>query len=112
MTWLRERYPELFEGNGARAAMSQFDVILCIRYGVMEHRAASFYTLSGGASTEFALHLHRDSGLRERVAATVGLSLEQFDQDAPDLLRAAFPLGSFGNSDPNVPGALESGARW
>jgi hypothetical protein len=45
--------------------------------------------LAGDGSTEFALRLHRDARLRERIASLMGLGLEEFDATAPAHLRAA-----------------------
>lgn len=89
MDWLRERYPELFSENEPRRSMAQFDMLLCIQCGLVDHRAVAFFELARNASTEFALRLHRDQRLRERIAAIFSVTLEEFDAAAPSHLRDA-----------------------
>lgn len=89
MDWLRDRYPELFAEGEPRRSMAQFDMLLCIQYGLVDHRALAFFELARDASTEFALRLHRDTRLRERIAAVFDVSLEEFDAAAPSHLRDA-----------------------
>jgi hypothetical protein len=111
MDWLGERYPELFGENEPRASMAQFDVILCIHYGVTGQDAIAYFTLGSGASTDFALRMHRSPSLRERVAQVVGLSLEDFDAKAPGYLQDAHRFTGGFPSDRGVAQALESGER-
>jgi hypothetical protein len=89
MDWLRERYPELFAEGEPRRSMGQFDMLMCIRCGVIGHRAIAFFHLAGVAAGDFALRLHRDTPLRERIGAVFGLTCEEFDASAPSHLRAA-----------------------
>lgn len=110
MDWLQERYPELVGENEPRGSMAQFDVLLCIRYALMDHRAAAFFELGGDAPTTLALRLHRDARLRDQLAAALGLSLEQFDEKAPDALRAATGIQGGFLSHGTVANALENGS--
>jgi hypothetical protein len=89
MDWFRERYPELFSEDEPRRSMAQFDMLLCIQCGLVDHRALAFFELARDASTEFALRLHRDQRLRERIAAIFGVTLDEFDAAAPSHLRDA-----------------------
>ena len=95
MDWLRERYPELSAEAEPRRSMAQFDMLVCIRCGHIEHRAAAFFELARDAAAEFALRLHENPHLRERIAAALGMTLADFDDAAPAHLREAqgFPGG-------------------
>jgi hypothetical protein len=89
MDWLRERYPELFADGEPGRSMGQFDMLVCIWCGVIDHRALAFFHLARDAATEFALRMRRDDALRGRIASLMGQSLEDFDASAPTHLRAA-----------------------
>ncbi len=55
----------------------------------LETVMARFPMLTRVICRQFALRLHRDPVLRERIASLLGLSLEEFDSAAPGHLRAA-----------------------
>jgi hypothetical protein len=90
MDWLRERYPELFAEGEPRCSTGQFDMLVCIRCGLIEHRAIAFFDLASDGAAEFALRLHRDARLRERIASLFGQTLDEFDATAPTHLRGGF----------------------
>lgn len=109
--WLRERYPELFADREPRASMAMFDVVMCIRYGAMGHRAAAFFALGGEASVDYARRLHGDARLRERVAEITGVPADDFTQQGANALRNAKDFtGGFTMHD-EVAAALETGHR-
>jgi len=89
MDWLGERYPELFAEGEPRRSMGQFDMLVCIRCGLIEHRALAFFDLASDAAAEFALRLHRNARLRERIASLFDQTLDDFDAPAPAHLREA-----------------------
>ncbi|MDQ6805621.1 MAG: SIR2 family protein [Actinomycetota bacterium] len=89
MDWLCDRYPELFAEGEPRRSMGQFDMLVCIRCGLIEHRAIAFFSLASDGAAEFSLRLHRDARLRERIASVFDLSLDEFDAVAPSHLRKA-----------------------
>lgn len=99
MSWLHERYPELFVKQEPRRSMAQFDFVLSLAYGFNEHCAAGFYSLGSGGAEELALRLHNDASLRSRVAAALGLTLQDFDAGAEKAL-ADIPRFQGGWSDP------------
>ncbi len=111
LDWLHERYPEVTGEDEPSSSMSQFDVLVCIKAGLTEQRAAAYYSLAESASTAFAARLHRDVELRERTAEAVGVSLEEFDEKAPQALRDAAGFGGFGSMR-SAADALETGNAW
>jgi hypothetical protein len=112
MDWLRERYPEFFADGEPRRGMAQFDVLLCLAYGLGDHRAAAFFTLSSGAATEYAARIHDDPGLKRRVVDAVGMTIDDFDARAPQFLKEAWQFqGGFTTSPATVAKALETGVR-
>jgi hypothetical protein len=107
--WLLETYPEIFAEGEPRASMSHFDILLAIRYMTHDERADAWFSLDT-TSIAFALRLHRDTRLRERVAGVAGLTLEQFDEQAPQALRDAFRFQGGFTSQSEIANALESGS--
>jgi hypothetical protein len=87
--WLEERYPELYAAREPRRSLAQFDLLLCIAYGFMDHRAVSFFVLDCEGAADLALRLHRDVELRTAVARALGVTLDDFTEKAPDHIRAA-----------------------
>lgn len=112
MDWLCERYPELFASGEPRRSMGQFDMLLSIWCGTIDHRAVAFFQLGREGATEFAVRLHRDDALRARIASLVGLGIEEFDAVAPAHLRAAHGFqGGYVDSGA-VANALEHGSAY
>jgi hypothetical protein len=109
--WLRERYPELFAEGEPRAGMSQFDVLVCIYHATHDQYAVAFFALDR-ASIAFALRAHRDPRLRERLAAVAGLSLEEFDAQAPQALRDAARFQGGFTTQGETASALETGSAF
>jgi hypothetical protein len=90
--------------------MAEFDVLLSISYALMDHRAVAFFELGGDAPVMLALRLHRDPRLRESVAAALRLSLEQFDEKAPQALRDAAGIHGGFVIHGRIADVLESGS--
>lgn len=105
LTWLEERYPELFGADEPRHSMARFDFLICLASGLAEHRAVPFYTLGGGAAEDFALRVHDDPVLRARVAAALGVTLDDFDERAPAALN---DLPAFHGGFVNSPGEAQA----
>ncbi len=113
MDWLTERYPELAREGEPRRSLGQFDVFVVIASGLQHARAGAFFTLSGDGPLELAAQLHRDDARRQQVAEMLGLSLEEFDAQAPDLIRAAHPFQTLNSASPDaVANALKTGSRY
>jgi hypothetical protein len=111
MDWLRDRYPELFAEHEPRRSMAQFDLLLAIGYGIREVRAAAFFTLASDSATQFAARLHHDTDLRRRMAAMIGLTIEEFDERAPQYIRNAHAFtGGITTFPQTVANALETGS--
>jgi SIR2-like domain len=107
---LRERYPELVSSEDeTRRSLVEFDFIHNIALGLRDERAVSNWTMFESAATGFARRLHSSARLRERVAEAVGVSLADFDADAPEALRAAHKLGP--SPDHDAIRVLETGSR-
>jgi hypothetical protein len=96
--WLQERYPELSVDPEPRRSMAQFDLLICLHLGLIEHRALAYFSLANGAAEELALRLHSDVRLRERVAGVLGVSLEELDSKGAATLRETSGFqGGFSN---------------
>ena len=96
MAWLTERYPELHSDQEPQRSMAQFDFLMCLAYGLDNHRAVGWYSLGGAAAGDLALQLHDDVVLRTRVATALGTTLADLDERADSALSDVhrFP-GSF-----------------
>jgi hypothetical protein len=97
---VRERYPELLAGDDQPLrSLVEFDFVQNIALHVADQRALSRWTLHSGIAESFATRLHADPRLRERLADGLGLRLDEFDEKAPEALRAAHALGTFPDRD-------------
>lgn len=76
MSWLRERYPELYEEGEPRLSMGEFDLAYCIYLGNADRRAVPFFALAEVGN--WARALNRDAGLRARLGPVLGLPPEDF----------------------------------
>jgi hypothetical protein len=113
MDWLTERYPELTREGEPRRSLGQFDVLAVIAAGLQHSNAGAFFTLAGDSPLELASQLYRDDARRQLVAEMLGLTLEEFDAQAPDLVRAAHPFQVMNSATPEaVANALTTGSRY
>ncbi|HEY4896360.1 MAG TPA: hypothetical protein VII01_09755, partial [Solirubrobacteraceae bacterium] len=85
--WLQKRYPELSVDGEPRRGMAQFDLLICLHLGLIEHRALAYFSLATGATEELALRVHSDVRLRERIAGALGVTLEELDAKGAAALR-------------------------
>jgi hypothetical protein len=97
---LRERYPEVVARQEELIqALVSLDFILSISLSLRDYRAAAHWTMYSDQANRFARHLYGNKRLREEVARVVGLNLADFDELAPNALRAAHHLGQFPDLD-------------
>jgi hypothetical protein len=97
---IRERYPELVSGeNEPLRSLVWFDFLQNIALGLRDRRAVSHWTMYEPQAEELARRLHADARLREQAARAVGTTLADFDEKAPEALRAAHALGQFPDRD-------------
>ncbi len=90
VSWFRERYPELSAPHEPRRSMAQFDLVVGLRDSLVGEHNLAFFVLDSEASNELAMRLHDDATLRGRVAAALGVSLEDFDSKAAEGLKSAY----------------------
>jgi len=107
---LSERYPELTDSNDEPLrSLVEFDFVHNIALGLRDERAISHWTMYTNYAEDFARRLHASERWRERIAEAVGLSLAEFDEKAPEVLRSAQKLGQFPEDD--AVALLETGSR-
>lgn len=106
---LRESYPEFVTPDDEpKRSLVDFDFVLSVALGIAQHRAIAHWTMYSQISAEFARRLYGDARMRTMVADAMGLSLEEFDQQAPGALDAAHALGQYGG-DRSAVAALQTG---
>jgi hypothetical protein len=107
---VRERYPELANEDAARAALVAFDLLVNIGLGVRQGRVAAHWAMY----TEQAIAFTRQLAIpRMRAAAgeAVGLSIEDFNAQAPDALVGSHKYGhAFTGSLDAIIATLRDGA--
>ena len=110
MSWLEERYPELYGNDEPLRSMAQFDLLICLRQGLLKQDSVAFFVLGGGAAEEFALRLHNDPALRARIAMILQEPLEAFETRGAAALREAGRLqGGFTANPARAAAFLENG---
>lgn len=110
MELARQRFPELVETeHEPLRSLLQFDFLLAISLGLRGHRAVSHWTMYSGHGEDWARRLHASHQLRSAVAASVDLTVEEFDERAPQALEAARSLNQF--PDTEAIAILQTGSR-
>jgi hypothetical protein len=95
--WLSDRYPDwLHREAEPEASMIAFAMLLTIAKGFRDgDSGVAFWSLNTERAQAYAARLYGDTDLRRRAAESVGVTLEQFDERAPDILSAAHGIGMF-----------------
>jgi hypothetical protein len=84
---LQNRYPELVEQpDDLLASMVEFDMVLSLALGLRNEEWLGSWLAHRTEAQRFAGHLRGDITLRREVAAVCGVPLDQFDEEAADLL--------------------------
>jgi hypothetical protein len=97
--WLVDRYPEWLRGEGEPGrSLIAFSLLRDIAEGLRGngHRWA-WWSINSEAAMRYARQLHRDPRLREAAASAVGLSVESFEEQAPEILQTGRGVGDFPN---------------
>lgn len=109
MPWVFDRYPE-FSGEGKwRELMAQFDLVACLRKGFDGVTGRAFFALSREEAARFARQIHRDPELRARVASALGVEIERFEAEAPEIVRNAYTFNQGSIATHRVADALAGG---
>ena len=96
MEWLASRYPEWLRRDGEpEASMTELSVLLNIAAGVRQQTVVAWWSLKKDVARRYGERLHRNVGERREAAEALGLSLEAFDEAAPQILASAHGLGMF-----------------
>jgi hypothetical protein len=95
--WLADRYPDwLHRAGEPEASMTAFAVLLNVATGLREGGdGVAFWTLDSQQAQHYARRLHADPHVRRQAAEAVGLTLEEFDEKAPEILSASRGIGMF-----------------
>jgi hypothetical protein len=110
LTLLRERYPQLVSSEDEPLrSLVEFELVMSAALTTHNRNALGRWTEYEGAANSFARELHSDAQLRASVAEAIGLSLEEFDAQAPAALRNVNPFGGF--ADFGAVNILETGSR-
>lgn len=100
MNWLRDRYPELYEEGEPRRSMGHFDLAYCVYMGHASNRVIAFFALAHVAG--WARRVHRDAGLRARLAPVLGLTPDDFVEKAAVAIRTASGWDGMSSSNPGA----------
>lgn len=95
--WLVSRYPEWLRRDGEPAqSFTEFSLLLYLARRLLDEGwMAPWWNMNIPAAEGYAKRLHGDSALRARAAEAVAVTLEKFDELAPDILESAQGFGLF-----------------
>jgi hypothetical protein len=109
LDWLRERYPELYEDGEPRRSMGQFDLAYSIYVGHAGSSVIPFFALAPVEG--WARRVHRDAGLRARLARVLGIPPDDFTEVAASAIRDVSRWGGLSSTSPRaVANILQFGA--
>jgi hypothetical protein len=101
MVWLRDRYPELYEEGEPRRSFGEFDLAYSVYMGNAGNRVIPFFALAHVEG--LARRIHRDAGLRARLAPVLRLPADDFGEAAARAIRDA---PGWGGGTSTSPGAI------
>jgi hypothetical protein len=108
---VRDRYPELASEDAATAALVAFDFLLNIGLRLRQERVGAHWAMYTEQAGLFARQLAIPR-TRAAAAEAVGLSIDDFDAQAPDALTGSFTYGHpFPGSLDAIVATVREGAR-
>jgi hypothetical protein len=95
--WLSDRYRDWLRREvEPQASLTAFSMLLTIANGFRDgDSGAAYWSLDSERAQEYAARLHGDADLRRQAAESLAVTLEAFDERAPDILSAAHGIGAF-----------------
>jgi hypothetical protein len=109
-TLIQVRYPDIVERDEEPdASLAAFDFLVSISLGLIGHRAAAHWTMRSAGGERIARRLHDDAAVRGQIAKALGVTLAEFDENAPAALEAAHGMGIF--PERGAAAILRSGIR-
>ncbi len=101
--WLVNAYPDwLRRATGPERSFIMLSLLLYIAVRLRGEYMSAWWSFDEEVAERFAQRLHRDPALRRYAAGAVGVTLQDFDTRAPDILRHGTPdlygvIGRVGN---------------
>lgn len=96
LDWLKERYPDLFSGDGEPlGSLARFDFLLTLARGLEGAESFAHWTMAPEPAGDFARALYLDERLRRRVTEALGVSLEELDGKTAEELYPTQGYGQF-----------------
>lgn len=97
---IRERFPELVEGDGEpKRSLAHFDLLLNASLGLRDHRSVAHWTMYEAISETYASRIHADRTLQAGFAEALGIpSGDSVLEAVATALDKAHPLGNFADT--------------